>query len=68
MKISWSCLAILFVMFEITMGNFVKSFAVKNIESWKAENPNAKLIEMDVYEHVDGARSYAMGARQTGKF
>jgi hypothetical protein len=67
MKASW-CVLVVLVLAGNCRGNFVKSFAVKSIQQFKAENPNAELIEMDLYEHFDGARSYTMGARQTGEF
>lgn len=39
-----------------------------SIGEFKAINPDAKIIQMTAQDHaVDGSRSYALGARQTGR-
>lgn len=39
-----------------------------SLEQFKADNPDANIIELDAYDHqVDDSRSYSVGARQTGK-
>lgn len=64
MKIILALIALLLVSFS--SGNVIKK-SFESIDEFVKLNPNAKLIEMDAYDHeLDGSRSYSLGKRQTG--
>lgn len=61
-------LAILLVSVVTLTTSEIVSTVYNSLEEFKAINPDAKIIKMTAQDHaVDGSRSYALGARQTGR-
>jgi hypothetical protein len=56
---------ILLICFAHSNGKIIQT-TFQSIEDFRAQNPNVKLIEMQVND-VNDSRSYSLGVRQTGE-